>query len=279
MRLALQSLRRLLLEKTFEKTLAGWRLPDHPLRGSAVTAKLVGLVIVVGVATVVRTALSLGDLYPLKAGALFAIISVFAIGFLQSNHPFSQYGPGNQLTTVRAMLLALVAGLIGETVLNEVEAAAAGASLLVVALDGLDGWLARRTHMASDFGARFDMEVDALLIFVLSILVWRHGKAGAWVLVSGAMRYAFVVGGWLLPWLRVPLPPSRRRQTVCVIQVVGLSLAIMPLTVAPQSGLIAALVVASLCYSFAVDVQWLWQHRSLEERTDTLGVDAREIAR
>jgi phosphatidylglycerophosphate synthase len=269
-----------LLEKTFEKTaLTGWRLPDHPLRASAVTAKLVGLVVVVGIAEIVRVALSFGDLYPVKAGALFALVSVLAIGFLHSNHPFAQYGPGNQLTTARAMLVALVAAMIGETGLGHVQAGAAGASLLVVALDGMDGWLARRTHMASEFGARFDMEVDALLIFVLSVLAWRCGKAGAWVLASGAMRYVFVAAGWRAPWLRAPLPPSRRRQSVCVIQVVGLSLAVMPLTAPPLSDLLAALVVGSLCYSFAVDVQWLWQHRSPEERTDTLAVDAREIAR
>ena len=45
------------------------------------------------------------------------------------------------------------------------------------ALDGVDGWLARRRGMSSAFGARFDMEIDALLVQVLAILVWRYGKA------------------------------------------------------------------------------------------------------
>ena len=268
------------MDKALDKTaLAGWRLPQHPLRASAATAKLVGLVFVVGIAALIRGALSFGELYPVKAGVLFALISILAIGFLHSNHPFAQFGPGNQLTTARAMLVALVAAMIGETGLTQVQTGAAGASLLVVALDGLDGWVARRTQMTSEFGARFDMEVDALLILVLSVLAWRCGKAGAWVLASGAMRYVFVATGWRAPWLRAPLPPSRRRQSVCVIQVIGLSLAVMPLTGSPLSDLLAALVVGSLCYSFAVDVQWLWQHRSPEERTDTLPVDAREVAR
>ena len=34
----------------------------------------------------------------------------------------------------------------------------------------------------SSFGARFDMETDAAFILILSVLVWQHGKAGAWVL-------------------------------------------------------------------------------------------------
>ena len=89
------------------------------------------------------------------------------------------------------------------------------------ALDGVDGWLARRSGMSSAFGARFDMEVDALLILALSVLAWHHGKAGAWVLLSGLLRYVFLAAGWTWPRMQRPLPASRRRQAVCVIQVVG----------------------------------------------------------
>ena len=63
--------------------------------------------------------------------------------------------------------------------------------------------------MASAFGARFDMETDALLIQVLAILAWQYGKAGPWVLVSGLLRYLFVAAGWVWPWMREPLFPSR----------------------------------------------------------------------
>ena len=65
------------------------------------------------------------------------------------------------------------------------------------------------------------METDALLVMALSVLAWQYGKAGAWVLLCGLLRYLFVAGGWLWPWLRRPLPPSIRRQTICVVQVVG----------------------------------------------------------
>ena len=39
------------------------------------------------------------------------------------------------------------------------------------------------------------MLASTLLIVALSMLVWRFGKAGAWVLMSGALRYAFVAAG------------------------------------------------------------------------------------
>ena len=47
-----------------------------------------------------------------------------------------------------------------------------------VLLDGVDGRLARKYGASSRFGARFDMEVDAVLICVLALLAWRnHCKA------------------------------------------------------------------------------------------------------
>jgi len=113
--------------------------------------------------------------------------------------------------------------------------------------------------MASAFGARFDMEVDALLIMVLSILVWQFRKAGPWVFALGLLRYAFVVGGWLRPWLTRPLPPSRRRQAICVLQMAGLAVALVPPVPFPASAWIVAAALASLAYSFAADVIWLWR--------------------
>jgi phosphatidylglycerophosphate synthase len=237
-----------------------WRLPDGPLRASAVTATVVGLAALLVLALMGRTALPLGDLYPVKAGATFVAVMLLSFGFLRQHHPFERFGPANQTTTARAMLVALVAGLVGEPRFPMVAASAVAASLLVTALDGVDGWLARRHGIASDFGARFDMEIDALLILVLAILVWRYEKAAAWVLLSGLLRYAFIVAGVLAPWLRAALPPSRRRQTICVIQLVVLTLALLPAVRPPLSALLAAAALLTLFYSFLVDILWLSRH-------------------
>lgn len=166
----------------------------------------------------------------------------------------------NHITTARALLVALVAALIGEPRRPAVAAGAVMASLLVTVLDGVDGWVARRRGTTSDFGARFDMEVDALLILALAILAWQYEKAGAWVVLSGLLRYLFVAAGWLLPRLRHPLPPSRRRQTICVVQIAGLMLALAPIITPPLSAQLAACALLALCYSFLVDALWLW-HR------------------
>jgi len=238
-----------------------WRLPDAPLRASAVTAQLLGIGAAIVAAQAARRISPLGEFYPLKVAVTFGAIVLLSFGFLQRYHPFARFGPGNQITMLRAVLVALVAGIIGEQAVPMLAAAAAGASGVATALDGVDGWVARRTHTASAFGARFDMETDALLILVLSILAWQFEKAGVWVIASGLLRYLFVAAGATSPWLARPLPPSRRRQAICVVQIVALTLAILPLVAAPVASSLAAVALATLAFSFFVDTMWLWRSR------------------
>ncbi len=108
--------------------------------------------------------------------------------------------------------------------------------------------------MSSAFGARFDMETDALLILALSILAWQFGKAGPWVLASGLLRYVFVIAGLALPWLRAPLPPSFRRKSVAVLQTIALLFTVAPFVSPFVSGPIAAFALLCLSLSFLADI-------------------------
>ena len=134
-------------------------------------------------------------------------------------------------------------------------------ALLALILDGVDGKVARATGSESDFGARFDMEMDALFILGLSIAVLALGKAGIWVLALGLIRYAFVAAGHFADWLNAPLPDSFRRKTVCVWQIVTLLVAVLP----PINSLFASTTLATalalLVWSFFVDIHWLYQRR------------------
>jgi phosphatidylglycerophosphate synthase len=238
-----------------------WRLPDAPLRSSAVATKSIALLAGVGLAAAARTGLPVGAMYAVKAPLAFAAMMLLSLGYLQQHHPFARFGSANQITTIRALLVALLVCLIGEPAAPALAASAAAASIVVTLLDGLDGWLARRHHIASDFGARFDMEIDALLILALSVLAWQFGKAGAWVVISGALRYVFVGAGALWRWLQAPLPPSRRRQTICVVQIVALTMAVIPPVPPSISAPLAAVALAMLVDSFLVDTLWLWQRK------------------
>ncbi len=175
-------------------------------------------------------------------------------------HPF---GAANWVTLSRAAFGAAVLAWAGVALTNGI---APGPGLrwtvlwggtIALGLDGVDGYLARRLGTASAFGSRFDMEADPLITLALAAFVWSAGQAGAWVLAAGAMRYIFSLGGWLWPVLAIPLPPRRRRQSLCVVQLVALLLALAP-PVTPLWGSVICLVgLLLLVYSFGVDLAWL----------------------
>ena len=121
------------------------------------------------------------------------------------------------MTLARATLAVGVAALVADS-FGEPAPVTMLVSLaaLALALDAVDGWVARRTRTTATLGAHFDGEVDAFLILVLSVYVAR--SAGAWVLAIGAARYAFLAAGWPLPWMRAPLPPRYWRKVVAATQ-------------------------------------------------------------
>jgi phosphatidylglycerophosphate synthase len=178
-----------------------------------------------------------------------------------AHHPHPRFGPANLVTSVRLALVALVAAALGEPYTAPLAWGVVAIAMVITGLDGVDGWLARRSAMESAFGARFDMETDALLILALSALAWRWERAGAWVLACGLMRYAFVAAAWAWPWLERPLPPSQRRKVVCVVQIVGLAVIAAPVVRPPLSAWLAAATLVMLTWSFAVDVVWLGSMR------------------
>jgi phosphatidylglycerophosphate synthase len=239
-------------------------LPAAPLRRSALSTAAVALAGVLTLALIAWAVLGLSPAYVVKTGVVCAVIVIVALLRLPGHHPFAEFGVANQITTARAVLVALLAGSLGEPAREGVITVATVVALLAVALDGLDGWIARRTGTSSRFGARFDMEVDALLIMILSALAWQNGKAGPWVLASGLMRYGFVAAGVRVPWLTRPLPPSARRKVMCVAQEAALVVLMIPAVTQPISGAVAAIALTLLSYSFLVDIAWLWRQAPAE---------------
>ncbi|MGP4023477.1 CDP-alcohol phosphatidyltransferase family protein [Actinomadura sp. 3N407] len=167
-------------------------------------------------------------------------------------------GPADHVTLGRVVLTGGVAALVAGHLMGDGHTwtLVAVASVALV-LDGVDGQVARRTGTASKLGARFDMEVDAFLVLVLSVQVaW---SAGAWVLAIGAMRYVFGAAAWAAPWLRADLRPSVARKGVAVVQ--GVALTVAAAGVVPYAGLLAAAALALLLWSFGRDVAWLFTRR------------------
>ena len=239
--------------------------PLSPLIASALRNTVAALLIIAGVAAGITGIFQLPAGYAAQVLAVFSGLLLVLSPFLPHHRPLTRFGPANRVTLLRAGIAALLAGVVGraapEPGLAWLFAALAGLALL---LDGVDGWLARRGGWQSAFGARFDLEIDAFFILTLSALVWQSGKADDWVLLSGGLRYGFVALGQILPWLNRPLPPRRRRQTVCVIQTAILAICLIPSLVPPWTTLLAASALLALIGSFAVDTVWLARHAGRE---------------
>ncbi|MBS3744808.1 MAG: CDP-alcohol phosphatidyltransferase family protein [Wenzhouxiangellaceae bacterium] len=172
------------------------------------------------------------------------------------------FGWPNRVTLARAVLVAVLAGVLAlPEIVQRHGAVLAALAAAALVLDGLDGWIARLLDGATRFGARFDMEVDALLILVLSIAVVLADRAGPWVLAIGGMRYAFVAAGRAWPWLRRELPLSRWRKFVCAAQGFVLAAALLPWLPPLLAQAALALALAALTHSFARDTLWLWRRR------------------
>nr|WP_202534134.1 CDP-alcohol phosphatidyltransferase family protein [Streptomyces sp. SID3212] len=174
------------------------------------------------------------------------------------------FGPANRVTLARATLVGGVAALVADSYESPPPLTALVAlATVALILDAVDGQVARRTGTSSKLGARFDMEVDAFLILVLSVFV--ATSLGAWVLLIGVMRYGFVAAARFLPWLNGSLPPSTARKTVAALQ--GIILLTTASGLLPYVPALVAVIAALtlLTWSFTRDIIWL--HRTGRGRT------------
>ncbi|MBP5856868.1 CDP-alcohol phosphatidyltransferase family protein [Marivibrio halodurans] len=188
------------------------------------------------------------------AGALVSYAAMITLGarWLPAHLPHAVLGPANRVTVLRAALIATLMPLV--LLLDEAGWSVPSIALAALALDAVDGWTARRFGVASDFGARIDRELDALTVLVLSLLLWRVGDMGAWVLAAGLWRYLFLILGRVDRRFAVPLAPAPWRAWACGLSVGLLILGLVP-ALPPGGAVVAGIVaVAALSTSFLRDI-------------------------
>ncbi|CAL9318973.1 hypothetical protein SUDANB135_05892 [Streptomyces sp. SudanB135_2055] len=219
--------------------------------------------------TLLATAVGMGTAGWLT-GLAFALASWAVLSRALHRSRLPSFGPANRVTLGRTVLVGGVTALVADS-FSEAPPVSLLVGLTAVALllDGVDGKVARRTGTCSPLGARFDMEVDAFLILVLSVYV--ATDLGPWVLLIGGMRYVFVAAARVWPWLTAPLPPSTARKTVAALQSVLLLVAGAHLLPRPANAGVVVLALGLLVWSFGRDVVWLWRTSRTAARPSVTG--------
>ena len=194
------------------------------------------------------------------AGLAYGFATWAFLGYGMQRHRTSSLGPADRVTLARGLMVGAVTALVADRAGQDVPVAlVVTLAAVALSLDWVDGQVARRTGTSTALGARFDMEVDAFLILVLSAYVAVH--MGPWVLAIGLMRYVFVAASWRLRWMNAPLPGSYARKVVAAVQ--GIFLVVAASGLLPYAGVLVGLALASLVWSFGRDVLWLWTNAAV----------------
>ncbi|WP_378943336.1 CDP-alcohol phosphatidyltransferase family protein [Paracoccus sp. R86501] len=214
---------------------------------------------VAAIALTWMTALVMGHQPPYLAPALFLPALLVVMRLTQRHYPHGRFGAANTITLLR---MSLATALLVSVAVGPVTGwMVAGVAAVSLALDGLDGWLARRQGLTSGFGARFDMEVNAALALILALHALRGDPVGPEIMVLGVMRYLFIGAAHLLPWLAAPLYPSWRRKAICVLQIATLIALQLPVMPDGVGIILARIAAAALIWSFLRDILWLRAQR------------------
>jgi CDP-diacylglycerol--glycerol-3-phosphate 3-phosphatidyltransferase len=189
------------------------------------------------------------------AGA--AVIVGFELAFcyrhLDANRPdggqlFETIGLANTLTLTRGGLLAVVAGcaLIAPDPFAPLAWLPAVCYGLNVAVDWIDGTVARATDRVTVLGTRLDMAIDTIGFLVAPVVGVLWGQLPIWYLSLSLARYLFKAGRGLrvARGRRVyDLPESRLRRPFAGLQMAFITAALAPVTPFPVVRLVAAVVL------------------------------------
>ena len=144
-------------------------------------------------------------------GVVLLTFGVFAYYYRACWLVFGRWGgAANALTALRGLLLIGI--VLGSGVLPPYAILVLG--IVVLVLDGLDGYYARKHNTVSTFGDVFDKEVDALFVLTFGVLIIDKQLAGSWIVLPGLLRYGYVIALSFFDRKPSPTRKSFRRQFV-----------------------------------------------------------------
>lgn len=193
----------------------------------------------------------------LAAVAVALVAQVAVLALLDRRDGSGPLTPATLVTVLRGSAAVALAGFL---VAGHPAAAWLPACLfgVAVALDAVDGALARATDTTSAFGAALDTETDALAVLVGVLVAVRAGQAPAIFVAVGLARYAFLAAATLRRYRGSPvgsLPPRASRRVLGAAQMVALALVLAPVPGETVSHLLAVAVMWPVLAGFVRD--WL----------------------
>ena len=180
--------------------------------------------------------------FPVLATISFAWYFVLMEKTIRNLKP--AYGPGNWVTLIRLIGLVFLISFY-----NRIDYPLIGSlAFLLIALDAVDGFIARKTNTTSEFGAWFDMETDAFYVAIMGIIIYQSGLIGPWILIPGFLRYVYSLGVWIFKVSEKQETGSKIGKYIAGFMFVALPLPfIIPINIASPVLMIAS---AAIVFSF-----------------------------
>jgi len=225
----------------------------------------VPLLAAVALAAAVRLSLPMGPtgrwgLSPAVVAGVCWAGQLWYVGYSLGSPPFGGVrrllGLANAVTLLRGALYAVAAGFVvlpPDTDLAWVPALCYGVG---VALDKLDGTVARSVGRETDLGERLDVTFDTFGFVAAPVVAVAWGLLPAWYLSISAARYVFVAG---IRWRRLrgrPVfdrPDSDLGKYLAGVQMAFLTVALVPATPTDLVHAAAPVVLAPSLAVFARD--------------------------
>lgn len=162
----------------------------------------------------------------------------------------------HQLTLLRLLLLCYAAWRLGDIDRRWLLVLFSGN----VALDVVDGFIARRLNQATQFGMIFDREVDGIFVLVACVYFYLETGIGAWIVVPGILPYAYRLVAWALG-----NPPFAGQKQPLAAFLAGINFVLLLIAVAvPHDARIIVLVISTaiVTLSFSVSFRDLFRYRN-----------------
>lgn len=181
-----------------------------------------------------------------------------------NNRPFTRLGTANRITLVRGLFIGATAGFLA---IIPLEAHAGWLYVPAVfytvaaALDGLDGFVARRQQQTTRLGTELDTALDAFGLLIAPLFAVFTGKLPVVYLLVSAAYYLFQWGiRWRLQHGRpvYALPPSQIRRYLAGAQMVLVAFALWPPLPGPVTQWFGIALMIPLLLGFCRD----WFHVS-----------------